>query len=74
MKIENKPVQQRDIDAKRFQTFVAALGKLKPGQSFLVDALPANYRTAISVAQTLLGRQYATAREGDAYRVGLVET
>lgn len=73
MKIENKPVQPRDVDAAGFQEFVATLGKLKPGQSFVVHALPANYRTAISVAQTLLGRQFATAKDGKAYRVGLVE-
>ena len=72
VKIENKPVQPRDADAANFQEFVSTLGKLKPGQSFVVEALPANYRSAISVAQTLLGKQFATEKEGDAYRVGLV--
>lgn len=73
VKIENKSIHQsRDVDAARFQIFVATLGKLKPGQSFAVDSLPANYRTAISVAQTLLGRKFATAKEGAAYRVRLV--
>lgn len=73
MKIENKRVQSSTDGEVAFQAFVETLGKLEPGQSFVIGNIPAHYRVAISVAQTLLSRKFATRKVGDKFRVGVVE-
>lgn len=72
--IENKALnrRQRKLDSGEFRQFVVSLCALGPGQSFRVQAIPSNYRTAISTVQTALGRAFATERDGRQYRVGRV--
>ncbi len=74
MKIGSKKVSERDgRQSDEFQEFVATLGKLKKGQSFVLKEIRGHYRVAISVAQTLLNAEFATRKEGNKYRIGRIK-
>lgn len=76
MRIEDTPVERwsRKSGKRDFKAFVRALRDMEVGQSMLW--IPAsNDRMAISIVAELLGRRYATRKEGEtgAFRVGRLE-
>lgn len=74
MKIENKSVARGDSRRSQdFEDFVVALQKLKVGQSFYLEGFASNYRMTISICRILLGREFASRKEGNGYRVGRIK-
>src|ERR1700684_679784 len=67
-KIENVKVSAFNNRGSR-REFLEALPNLKVGQSFIWD-LGSNDRTAISIAQFFLDRQFVTRKEGHQFRIG----
>jgi len=74
LKIENKPLLgKHGRGSEEFREYVLTLKELKVNQSFCIDFFPSNYRVALSVCQTILGRKFGHRKEGDVYRVGRIK-
>ena len=75
MKIENKAVSvsRRGRDDGEWSEFLAAVPKLKVGQSVVVKRSASHYRLAMSIAREWLGIVLTARTEGEATRIGRVE-
>ena len=72
VKVENKPVlSSRRQGRPDFRVFLDTLKKLEKGQSFLWPINNDN-RRMLTIAGRVLDRKFATAKEGDTFRVGRV--
>lgn len=74
MKIEDKLMGMGDSRRSAdFEEYVLTLKKLKVGQSFCVAEMPSHYRITLSVCRIILGREFASKKDGKGYRVGRIK-
>jgi hypothetical protein len=75
IEIENIPVQpiKRASRSDDWQDFLSAIKTMEVRQSFLVPQLGSNFRLAMTVAQTLLDKQYITNKTASGVRVGRIK-
>lgn len=71
MKIEDKPVGRLN-ENHEFHEFLRAIRDLEVGQSFYLDDISTSCRIVLSSTMILLGKKFATQKEGNGYRVGRV--
>ena len=69
IQIENKPVTDKK---KHMIDFLFAVRDLEINQSFVVKAIPSDYRQALSTAGVLMNKKFSTVKEKDGYRVGRI--
>ena len=70
LKIENKQVTPQDSE---WRDFLFGIRDLKVGQSFVLPTFSSNYRIAVSVLKTVVGREFVTRKEKNGYRVGRIK-